>query len=424
MAFDNAAARVVADKIAKCGDIQNVWIGEDLHNQDGECYEATGTLWRCNERLCPSCLVAHSRRGRKRARLALEKLTPARGERLWFVTLTMPTLPADESPLLLTLSVVARAWRLFSQRSWWRQMARAGIKGVEFTLGDECRRQKDHRAWSPDLDGYHVHVHLVILSRWLNWKTLRAEWTECLQRSWSEAGISGGINTRDGLAVCNVKPVTQQNYDGVLFEVAKYITKSESWLSIPETQLVEVASVTRWPRMFELLGECRGQSAPRNTIAPHVRFDDSAGVSIVDRIAALRSDGDGSDLKLARQAEAELRVLLDLQSETRAAIETRTRYLDTPHVSAATQTRDGPLIVRHRARSLREVGIELISAGRLGEWRDLLNQKVSQVQDFRRTQQVKRYPFAKFTSLDGRSWPRRNLTRRPLASTLTWGAGD
>jgi hypothetical protein len=172
--------------------------------------------------------------------------------------------------------------------------------------------------------------------------------------------------------------------------------------------------------MFELLGECRGQLTPRKTIARRV---DSAGVSIIDRIAALRCDGDESDIKLARQADAELYVLLEVQSETRAAIETRTRYLDTPHVFAAEQTRDGPISVRHRARSLREVGIELISAGRLAEWRDLLAEKVSQVQDFRRTQQMRRYPFAKFTSLDGRSWPRRNVVSRPLSSTLTVGAG-
>lgn len=411
-AFDNPTARVVAALIAKCAGAENVWHGEDLHNEAGECFPGGGTLWRCNQRLCPNCLTAHSRRGRKRARAALERLVPTKSERLWFVTLTMPTIAANESPLLLTLTVIARAWRLFSQRAWWREMVRAGVKGVEFTLGDERKRSASNRSWSADLDGYHVHLHLVILSPWLPTKTLREEWTECLQSAWDEVGITRGINTSDGLAVCHIKAVTKHNFDGVLCEVAKYITKSESWLSIPESQLLEVASVDRWPRMFELLGECRGQSSSkRQAIAAIVNSDDVAGISIPDRIAALRRDGDVSDIKLARQASAELYVLLELQPETRAAIETRTRYLDTPHVSAA---RDGPLLARHRARSLRDVGIEFLSAGRVAEWRDLLTEKVSQVQDFRRTQQMRRYPFAKFTSLDGRSWPRRTV-RPPSA---------
>jgi Replication protein len=421
VAFNNPTARVISHKIAKCARAENVWTGEDLHNEHGECYSATGTLWRCNERLCPNCLTAHSRRGRKRARTALETLTPTKSERLWFVTLTMPTVAAIDSPLLLTLSVTARAWRLFSQRSWWRQMVRAGVKGVEFTLGDERKRSESNRSWSADLDGYHVHLHLVILSPWLPSKTLREEWTECLKNAWDEVGITRGVNTRDGLAVCHIKAVTKHNFDGVLCEVAKYITKSESWLSIPESQLVEVASVTRWPRMFELLGECRGEASPKQrTIATIGRRGDGA-VAVLDRIAALRSDGDVSDINLARQASAELYVLLELQPETRAAIETRTRYLDTPHVSAA---RDGPLLVRHRARSLRDVGIELLTAGRVAEWRELLTEKVSQVQDFRRAQLVRGFPFAKFTSLDGRSWPRRHATSRPLSATLPVDAGD
>jgi hypothetical protein len=292
-------------------------------------------------------------------------------------------------------------------------MVRAGVKGVEFTLGDERKRQKENRLWSADVDGYHVHIHLVILSRWLNWNALREEWTECLQHSWSEAGISHGINTRDGLAVCNVKAVTKNNYDGALCEVAKYITKPDSWLSIPRNQLVEIASVTRWPRMFELLGECRRRSEPRNTIVAQDKAAERDVVSVVDRINTLRSDGNESDFRLARQADAELYVLLELQSETRAAIETRTRYLDTPHVSAGTRTRDGP---RQRARSIREIGIEMVSAGKLDTWHDFLALKVSVVQDFRRTQQLRRYPFAKFTSLDGRSWSHREVRppRRPI----------
>lgn len=398
-----ATALAVADKIAACNRCDNTWTGEDLHNADGELYEATGTLWACYERLCPSCAVARSRRARKSAREAIARPIPSKDkrERYWFVTLTMPTLPAAQVSLLQTLQVVRRAWRLFSQLGWWQAKVRAGVKGAEFTLGDRYRREQ--RAWSPALDGFHVHLHLLILSPWLNGHVLREKWTNALLTAWEEVGIYHDINTRDGLAVCHLKPVTQANCEGVLSEVAKYITKSESWLSIPDEQLVEIASVERWPRMFELLGECRA-AASRSSAATSAigeGADACRRISFEERIEALEQGGSLEDAQLALEARWELYALHKVNLETRAAVEARTRYLDTNDVSAGNDARDGPT---RRAQTLKAFGEELIKRGERQKFREMLSARVCDVQEFRRVQQSRQYPFAKFSTLDGRTW--------------------
>jgi hypothetical protein len=395
-------AKAVADKIGACNYCENVWTAEDLHNPDGELYEGSGVGWACNERLCPNCQVTRSCRARKNAREAIARPTPLKGERYWFLTLTAPTLSADQVSLSQTIEVIARAWRLFRQRSWWRQSIRAGVKGTEFTLGEKYK--SEGREWNPTIDGFHVHLHLLLLSRWLDRQTLREEWTTALLTAWSEAGIQQGVNTKDGLAVCHLQPVTQANSESAIKEVAKYITKGNSWLSIPDRQLVEVASVERWPRMFELLGECRGKGGKRSKQRSEASTNSVSTVTIEERLQCLENDGSTSDVELARRARAEIYVCLALEPETKTEIESRTRYLDTNDVSVG-GSRDGPIApTRHRPQSLRTIGAEMIKRGERARFREMMAQKIFQVQEFRRSQQVRRYPFAKFTSLNGHTW--------------------
>jgi hypothetical protein len=419
---DNAMALAVSDKILACNAVENIWTGEDIHNSDGELYEATGTLYTCGERLCPNCLPSRSRRARKRVRQGLERVTPTPGEHWRLVTLTMPTLPAAQVSLWLALQIQARAWRLFRKRSYGAQLIRAGIKGCEFTEGKQAEREE--RSWDAQCDGYNVHVHLLILSRWVVWKELRQEWSACLRAAWLEKGIESGINTKDGLAVCDVRLVTNRksksngtiSFDGAINEVAKYIIKPAGWLKVPAEQLVEVAAVEKWPRMFELLGECREkreQRAAAVIVKPADVCDRS--VSIANRITALCEAGDivthaearrhdapwwaGNDFALARQARAELYVLSELQPETLAALKARTTYLDSPGLFVGTNTRDGP-------RSLKKLGAELIEHGEYEKWREVLALHVAKVRKFRVLQQALRYPFASFLTLAGFRWGR------------------
>jgi hypothetical protein len=371
---------------------------------------------------------------------------------LWrFVTLTMPTLRGV--PVSVALDVIARSWRLFSGKrsasyKWWSESVSAGVKGVEFTLGDSKRLKREGREWSPETDGYHVHIHLLVLSRWIEWRRLREEWTACLKVSLAEHGIEQGIGTRDGLAVCDVRLVVNKKHgskstitgEGAINEVAKYVTKSESWLSVPDGQLVEIASIERWPRMFELLGECREQRTPARIAADKARRlareseaqwcaeleERRKNISVDERLEALESGAEVktetrwsvehgklveseveviNDFKLFKEASAELCVLLELLPETRVALEARTAYLDTQNLSALHNARDGTLFRRKtRAKSLRERGRELIERGEREKWREELAAHVAEVQSYRRSQQTWRYKYAEFSDLSGGRW--------------------
>lgn len=429
-------ALAVADKLFYCSRSENQWHAEDLHSKtDGDMFEGAGTLWACNERLCPSCLATRARRARGIVRAAVKRPTVREGQRWRFITLTMPTRPAAESSLLTTLHVIARAWRLMSKRDWWRETVQAGIKGVEFTLGSQKRLAEEKREWSAEIDGYNVHLHLLVLSGWVHWQRLRQEWSDCLRATWAELGIEQGINTRDGLAVCDVRLVVSRKKrgsrhgmisgEGAINEVAKYITKCESWNAIPGDQLIEVASIERWPRMFEVLGACRAAPVTRpvrpEAIAADVEGDVvnseqgipgfelwQHGTTIEDRLAALQDDGvNGSSVaaELWQTARAELGIFFSIQPETLAKIFHSTAYLDTPNVSGGNSPRAGPLITpKPRSRALREVGAKLIAAGARKMWKQCLACLVHNRRSFRRSWQIRTFPFAVFHDLQGRSW--------------------
>lgn len=408
-----AKALAVADKLLFCNRSENVWHGTDLHSKDGDLFEGCGTLWNCNERLCPSCLANRARMARSVVRAAVKRVRPMSGQRWRFVTLTMPTRPADESSLLVTLQVVTRAWRLFSKREWWRDIAIGGVKGVEFTLGNDRKLQEEGREWSPEIDGYHVHLHLLVLSKWVEWRRMRQEWSACLKTAWREFGIAEGINTRDGLAVCDVRLVVSGKRhgrgmisdDSAVLEVAKYITKSESWDKVPASQLVEVASMDRWPRMFELLGACRAPSKPKVSRELEAADTPSApGVTMEDRLYELQN-GNESEHRLCMEARAQLFILGEIDPLTLMRVLEITAYLDTPNLSGGGEARAGPLIMpKKRSTSLRQVGAALIASGCRKLWRETLACFVEERRSFRRCFQVRTFPFATFHDLVGKSW--------------------
>jgi hypothetical protein len=387
---DEAEALAAASLMAKCGDCQNAWHAEDLTNEFGELYEGAGTLYACNVRLCPSCMAALRRRSSKRAREGMNAVTLQKGERWYFVTLTMPTLAASKASLLASLRVMLEAWGEFVKHGafddesgrtvkWTadpkhdennkiKGITRASVKGVEFTLGK--RHEDEGREWSAESDGYHVHIHAPAVARWIGTAELRRAWSECLRRAWSRRGIEAGINTSDRLAVCHVRLVTNRrvkrsgsviSIDAAVNEVAKYITKADSFLSIPDDQLIEVAAVRRWSRMFEVLGDCRKRRA---------------------------TQGDAEGREPATDAE---------------------RYLDTQNLSSAEDWRGERLkrmLRESRPRSipLRTRGVALLMIGEGQLFEEELAAHVAEVRSYRRTMLSDRFPLATFRTLAGSLW--------------------
>jgi hypothetical protein len=274
-------------------------------------------------------------------------------------------MTASESGLLESIQLLLLTWRLFTKRDFFSDHVRAGVKGVEFTIGDRERLEREAREWLADIDGWHPHIHFIAIApRWIKAVELRAAWTDCYLSACGSLGFSPTINTKDGFLNCHLRYVAEHGkkrtrgtipLDAAIIEACKYITKFESWLTIPESELLDIANIKRWPRMFELIGECR-QS--RDTGA-------TGGASC------------------------------------HTSIEGREPYLDTTDLNAADSS---PPEGEKLPSSLRETGRMMIEQGRREEWRALLAAHIKKVQEFRRGQLACMYPFAVFRTLDGQRW--------------------
>jgi hypothetical protein len=360
---DEASAMAGASLMLQCAHLENAWHADNLTNEFGEAFEGAGTLYACGVRLCAACMALRQKIGRKRAREGMGRVQLREGEKWFLVTLTVPIVAAAVLSLFATMRVVYESWKHFTKHGTWGGMARASIKGVEFTLGK--RHVEEGRAWDALRDGYHVHIHLLAVARWIDAGTLRREWSKCLLRAWRARGITEGINTSDGQAVCHLRLVTNRkakrsgsviSRDGAIFEVAKYITKAQSFLDIPEDQLLEVAAVRRWPRMFELLGDCR---------------------------AARTKDGEPH--------------------------ESETGYLDTKNLSSPLEgcsERRKKLLRALRPRSvpLRSLAFEFLMRGEWQTWDEVLTARVAVQRSYRRGMLSQQFPLATFRTLGGARW--------------------
>ncbi len=418
VAAENVAAMGCADRLRLCGSPSNVWRGEDLHNEDGECFDGVGTLWHCGQVICPSCLSERRRRMRRRVREGVSRVVLIKQERWRFLTLTSPTLPGVF--LVKKNEVLNYAFSLLRKRKWWLDNVRAAVKGMEFTLGDEKRLEREGREWDFNVDGYHSHIHTMVASGWISWKVLGEEWTWCLKKALRKYRYSDEIKTSHGRAIVDVRLVVDKKrnksrntitLDGAVEEVCKYMTKAESWLKIPDDQLVEVASVGRWGRMVELLGVCR---APRLVEAAPPSEDSEVEdlPVILNALHEARGDLDEAVNEVYRDALVELEAARGTLFETqvRASVAKRLRreaatyiYTQCLFDGGSSSASSGKAFKRSRSAALergptlRKLCLELPRE----EWLKILYLRVNAVQVFRRRALIGRYPCAKFESLSG-----------------------
>jgi len=234
----------LVNRLLVCNERENHWIGDDLHNTEtGELYSANGTLSSCGSKLCPSCIVKASNRSRKELKLALKNQKLLTGEMYQFVTLTIPN---PNLSLIQTREVIDRIWTLFRKRDYFKQKIRGGSKSEEFTLTE---------------NGYHYHYHLLCITRFLNFTEFRREWSDCIEIAFREFNLPCKFKTDDGLAMVKIKRLNSSvnGLKGAIQEVCKYVTKSDSWEKLPQKDLIEIVSIKRFWRMFELFGSFRTQ---------------------------------------------------------------------------------------------------------------------------------------------------------------------
>lgn len=250
--FDRLEIAALSDRIRICTSRENWFIQpETLNMETGELYEAGGPMWQCGSKLCPNCIAVQSRRNRKKLRDAVQKTKLKKNEKYHFVTFTIPN---PNISLSETREIVNHAWSLFRKRKLCVDLFRGGCKSEEFTLS---------------ANGYHYHLHCLFISPWFSYHELRRTWTDCVEAAFKKFRRKFEARTVDGYCIVKSKPVA--NIDGVIFEVCKYITKSDSWAKLKANDLGEIALIHRWNRMFETFGD----------LAPRVVQDREATPPIV-----------------------------------------------------------------------------------------------------------------------------------------------
>jgi hypothetical protein len=277
----------LADKIFRCAQKENLFIAEDLHRADtGELYDGKGCLWACNSRICPFCVAKLAQGNRRVARHVFDTEKLFLGEHWFFITLTQPDLALRGLDLLSVRKVMYDAHRKFYRSAFWSDVSRGSMKSEEFTIGN--------------FEQYHYHIHNLAICRNRissdKFYEVRREWTKALKAAFRKHGIDWNcrtgnknfipalftflhakpllslfLNARNeakffGLATVNVEKVYNKNK--AVLELCKYFTKSDSWSKIPPEQLADVASIERFPRMFETFGVCKATANSLHPIRP------------------------------------------------------------------------------------------------------------------------------------------------------------
>jgi hypothetical protein len=349
----------LADRIFACSQRENSFVAEDLHAADtGELYNGKGSLWSCNSRICPRCVEKLARRNRRIARHVFDSEKLFLGEHWFFLTFTMPDLLLKEFPLLSCRAVINDAWRKFSRSVWFAKVIRGGMKSEEFTIGN--------------YEQYHYHIHsLAICKNRItsgNFVEIRREWTNALAFAFKKHGIEFQCNTVDGYANVNVKKV--YNKSAAVLELCKYLTKSESWSNIPPEQLSDIATVERFPRMFEVFGVCKVTAKGLLPTKP--------------------------EKTLTGGANTENRHVMGNESANKDT------YIYTKNISV--RNSKSLLNYLHSPRKKRASWRVRCRILLRSEWLKSLDEEISQCREYRIGQLRQKFAFATFRTLDGRTF--------------------
>jgi hypothetical protein len=373
VAPEDSIAAAKAYRIAACAESRNIFIADNLQNKDGKFYKGTGNRFACGERLCTSCAAKMARESRRKARRAVTKIDrifdktakKRLGLRWRSLLLTQP-LRKGSDPIAAT-ERIQRAFGLLIEREFWKSRVKGGIKGVEFTV----------RTTGNETNGFHVHIHLLLLSKFiavdadtakrferhlkkfnLSDKTLQGEWRYCLNK----AGASGDSRLSYKRLVVSV--MDTKNYserirgdktnESAILETAGYMCKFESWKEISDKDLLRIAEIERWGRMFETLGAGRES------------YDESKA--------------DIGEISYTGDADASLLAKPNLKSGNK---DLASKSLNTAK----------KFTWRTRFKSMT-----------FDAWKRWQESEIEKIQTFRRRQLALMNPLATFTTLDGELW--------------------
>jgi hypothetical protein len=282
------------------------------------------------------------------------------------------------------IETINKAFRRFVNRKFYKSRVLAGIKGVEFTVTE---------------NGKHVHIHLLLLSdfipvnaereramrayserRGLATGNLNSEWRYCLRAVGVDAPETVNVWVRDARRRDGPESPEYVSLEKALQETTKYLTKSDSWLKVAGVDLVAVAEVVRWPRMFELLGAAR---QPRGSAA--------------ERRVRQLCESDPRDGLHVEVTEARDWRETPAPGVIQAA-QVRPSSLDTQSLFAGGSRKEKP--EREQATPWRALLLVL----EWEEWREVMRLRFARTQRYRRAQLAKSFPYATFRTLAGGVW--------------------
>ena len=286
VASDDAEAIFCGLQLAESVADENLFVGYGMTSKTGDAFTGRGNLVGTSSRLDTFYLKKRAKAGRADIERYLSAVELRTGERWRFLTLTMPKLKGRE--FAAVMKVFDDAFKMLRDtRHFWKKKIRAGVKSKEFTPGDEWTRE--HRKWSLDADGYHVHAHLMVASQWIenrktNKKTgekyhreLAEEWKKALVKSARKNGVVLDFNTGDRLPIVDVRLIRNKatgagdiSLKDAIAETAKYITKQGVLEILPVDEVMSVNRYLKNKRMIEPLGDAnkrKGKGKPKSAPA-------------------------------------------------------------------------------------------------------------------------------------------------------------
>ncbi len=257
----NKIIEAIIYRLEKCNQNENLWVAEDLHTAEGECFNGRESLFSCGSRFCSQCVSRPSRRNAKIANYILDKL---KHRNLRFIVLTMPDDALSHLSLLQQREVLYHANRWLTTKSkWWKDNVDGVIRNDEFTA-------KLHRK-----NLYHLHSNLLAVFKTSlipSHLKLKQEIAKGLKVAFNYLDIEWHCPTENGLPNVYIKRIVANVKDGekeisrekVIAELCKYATKPQDWDDVRIEDIEQIVELERFPRMFEVLGICK-------TVAKEIR---------------------------------------------------------------------------------------------------------------------------------------------------------
>lgn len=166
---------------------------------------------RCGDRFCTVCNASRSRHTRSKLSGTLSQIPFVHGFTIKHLTLST----SNSETIPDGVNVLVKSFRRLRQRAFWKSRVLGGAYTIEVT-------------GKPG--SWHVHLHIVIHSRWLKYDTLLLHWNR----------VSGGLS-------CYIKNIPK---NVIITYLTKYLTKSE----VHPDYHVDVSIALRGTRLISYFG--------------------------------------------------------------------------------------------------------------------------------------------------------------------------